>query len=67
MTTTAATRGARRPSRFERLADWSYGHGRRALAVWVVILVGIAAASSAIGDADQNDNSLPGTESGREA
>ena len=54
-------------SRFDRLATWSYRHRRRALVAWVAVLVGVTAASSAIGSAYHNDFSLPGTESQRAA
>ena len=52
-------------SRFERLAAWSFSRRRRALAAWVAVLVGVIAASSAIGSDYRNDFSLPGTESQR--
>ena len=58
------TRIGQRPrSRFERLAAWSYAHRRRALAVWVAVLVGVTAISTALGSDYHNDFSLPGTES----
>ena len=53
----------RRPSRFERLAAWSYRHRRKALAGWVAVLVGVTAAGSLVGSDYHNDFSLPGTES----
>jgi putative drug exporter of the RND superfamily len=46
-----------------RLASWSYRHRWRALAAWVAVLIGVTAASSAIGSDYHNDFSLPGTES----
>ncbi|HEX6021330.1 MAG TPA: MMPL family transporter [Solirubrobacter sp.] len=46
-----------------RLASWSYRHRWRALVAWVVVLIGVTAASSAIGSDYHNDFSLPGTES----
>jgi RND superfamily putative drug exporter len=55
----------RTASRFERLAAWSFGHRRRALAAWVAVLVGVIALSSAIGSDYRNNFSLPGTESQR--
>jgi putative drug exporter of the RND superfamily len=56
----------RRPrSRFERLAAWSYRRRRRALALWVAVLIGVTAGASAIGSDYHNDFSLPGTESQR--
>jgi RND superfamily putative drug exporter len=48
---------------FERIAAWAYRHRRRMVAVWVAVLVGVTAASTAIGNAYDNDFSLPGTES----
>src|ERR671919_927047 len=66
MTTQASTQSpATRPrrSRFERLADWAYSNRRRALLAWVAVLVGVTAASSAVGSDYHNDFSLPGTES----
>jgi RND superfamily putative drug exporter len=50
-------------SRFERLAAWSYAHRRRAVAVWVAVLVGVTAVATATGSDYRNDFSLPGTES----
>jgi len=52
MTTQASTQppGTRpRRSRFERLADSAYSRRRRALPAWVAELVGVRAASSAVG------------------
>jgi len=53
----------RRPSRFERLAGWSYRHRRKAVAGWLAVLVGVTAAGSLVGSDYHNDFSLPGTES----
>jgi RND superfamily putative drug exporter len=50
-----------------RLASWSYRHRWRALAAWLAVLIGVTAASSAIGSDYHNDFSLPGTESQRAA
>jgi RND superfamily putative drug exporter len=66
MTTQASAQppGTRlRRSRFERLAGWAYSHRRRAVLAWVAVLVGVTAASSAVGSEYHNDFSLPGTES----
>jgi RND superfamily putative drug exporter len=49
--------------RFERLAAWSYARRRRALAIWVAVLIAVTAGASAIGSDYRNDFSLPGTES----
>ncbi|MER6997479.1 MMPL family transporter [Streptomyces sp. NPDC000410] len=53
----------RRGSVFERLAAFSYRHRWRALLLWVVVVVGITAASTAVGSSYHNDFSLPGTDS----
>jgi RND superfamily putative drug exporter len=50
-------------SRFQRLAAWSYAHRRRALAIWVAVLIGVTGVASAVGSDYHNDFSLPGTES----
>src|SRR5829696_1437110 len=62
---TASQRPAteRRAGRLARLAAWSFHHRRKALAVWVAVLVGVTAAASAIGSEYHNDFTLPGTES----
>src|SRR5215203_2925878 len=62
---TASQRPAteRRAGRLARLAAWSFHHRRKALAVWVALLVGVTAAASAIGSDYHNDFTLPGTES----
>src|SRR5215203_3605752 len=62
---TASQRPAmeRRAGRLARLAAWSFHHRRKALAVWVAVLVGVTAAASAIGSEYHNDCTLPGTES----
>src|SRR5215207_845692 len=53
----------RRGARLARLAAWSFHHRRKALAVWLAVLVGLTAAASAIGSDYHNDFTLPGTES----
>ncbi len=53
----------REASRFERLAGWAYRRRWWALILWVVVLVGVTAASQMIGSDYHNDYSLPGTES----
>ncbi|MBB4660759.1 MMPL family transporter [Conexibacter arvalis] len=65
MASTRSRRARPRPleSRFERLADWSIRNRRRAIALWVVTLLAVLGASTAIGAAWNNDFSLPGTES----
>ncbi|RII09487.1 Membrane protein YdfJ [Streptomyces sp. YIM 130001] len=48
---------------FARLAAFSYTHRRRALVLWVAVLIGATASSMAVGSAYHNDFSLPGTDS----
>ncbi|MPZ97336.1 MAG: MMPL family transporter [Propionibacteriales bacterium] len=64
-TTTTRTGGSpeHRTSRMERVAGWSQRHHWLALVLWVAVVAGITAASSAIGDDYRNDFALPGTES----
>ncbi|GII75394.1 membrane protein [Sphaerisporangium rufum] len=63
-TITPAPGGAvARPSRFERLAGWSYRRRWWALVAWVVVLAGVTIGAQAAGDDFHNDFSLPGTES----
>ena len=52
-------------SRMERLAGWAHRHRWWALALWVVLLAGVAATASAVGSAYHNNFSLPGSESQR--
>jgi RND superfamily putative drug exporter len=52
-----------RASRFERLASWSQRRRWWAVALWVIALAIVTAASQAAGSAYHNDFSLPGTES----
>ncbi|MER7107557.1 MMPL family transporter [Streptomyces sp. NPDC000229] len=56
-------RATRRGSVFERLAAFSYRHRWGALLLWVVLVAGITATSTAVGSAYHNDFSLPGTDS----
>ena len=46
-----------------RVAGWSMRHALLAVVLWIATLVGVTAASVAIGNDYHNDNSLPGTES----
>jgi putative drug exporter of the RND superfamily len=48
-----------------RVAGWSMRHALPAVVLWIATLVGVTAASVAIGNDYHNDNSLPGTESQR--
>jgi RND superfamily putative drug exporter len=48
-----------------RVARWCVEHRRRALVVWVVLLVGVLAVSGAVGTRQANQFSLKGTESQR--
>ncbi|NEE02331.1 MMPL family transporter [Phytoactinopolyspora halotolerans] len=50
-------------SRLQRLAGWSQRHHWLALVVWVLVLVGVTAASQAVGSDYHDDHTLPGTES----
>jgi RND superfamily putative drug exporter len=52
-----------RLSRMQRLAAFSQRHHWTSLLLWVVALVGITVASTAVGDDYRNDFSLPGTQS----
>jgi putative drug exporter of the RND superfamily len=56
-------RARRSESRFERLADWSIRHRKRAVALWAATLLAVLGASFGIGAAWSNDFSLPGTDS----
>ncbi|MEU3451551.1 MMPL family transporter [Streptomyces thermolilacinus] len=53
----------RRGSVFERLAAFSYRHRWGAVLLWVALVAGITAVSSAVGSGYRNDFSLPGTDS----
>ncbi|MCW3017290.1 MAG: hypothetical protein JWO02_4382 [Solirubrobacterales bacterium] len=55
----------RRASRFERLAGWAQRRRRRALGLWVAVLVAVTGISMAAGSTYDNAVSLPGTESQR--
>jgi RND superfamily putative drug exporter len=46
-----------------RLADWSQRHRWWVLGLWLAGVLGISAASAAVGDDYRNDFSLPGTQS----
>ncbi|HET8658054.1 MAG TPA: MMPL family transporter [Micromonosporaceae bacterium] len=61
--TLTETRTDRRRSVFERLAAWSYRRRWWALALWVLVLVGVTAGAQAVGSDYHNDFSLPGTQS----
>lgn len=50
-------------NRMQRLAAFSQRHHWTALLLWLVALVGITAASTAVGDDYSSDFSLPGTQS----
>lgn len=63
MTTTEDRPRNAAPNRMERLAIFALAHHWTALALWLVALVGITIASTAVGDDYRNDMSLPGTES----
>jgi len=63
MSAPAPTLARPRASRFERLARWSQRRRWWAVALWVIALTAVTAASQAAGSAYHNDFSLPGTES----
>ncbi len=48
-----------------RLARWTIAHRRLTVAAWLALLVGVLAASGAVGSHYSNSNSLKGTESQR--
>ncbi|AUH43617.1 MMPL family transporter [Streptomyces sp. CMB-StM0423] len=52
-----------RPGLFARLADWSRRRRRLAILLWIVVLLGVTAASQGAGSNWRNDFSLPGTDS----
>jgi putative drug exporter of the RND superfamily len=52
-----------RTSRFERLASWSQRRRWWAVALWVIALAAVTAASHAVGSDYHNNYSLPGTQS----
>lgn len=54
---------AEKHSAMVRLSNWSQRHRWLALAIWVVVLVGISVAAQAAGTSYRNDISLPGTQS----
>nr|WP_162449335.1 MMPL family transporter [Phytoactinopolyspora mesophila] len=47
----------------QRLAGWSQRHRWLALALWILVLVGITAVAQTVGDDYYDDHTLPGTES----
>lgn len=67
-TTTAGPRRAapdptRRPGLLHAVAGWSMRHALLAVLLWIAALVGVTAASVAVGNDYHNDFGLPGTES----
>ncbi len=53
------------PGLLHRIAGWAQRHAGPAVALWVLALVAVTAASMLVGNAYENDNSLPGTDSQR--
>jgi RND superfamily putative drug exporter len=53
----------KRPGLVARVSRWCVEHRRRALIVWVILLIAVLAASSAVGTRQANEFSLKGTES----
>ncbi|GAB2878961.1 MMPL family transporter [Streptomyces mayteni] len=56
-----------RPGAFARIAGFSSRHRAVALLLWVLVLVGVWAGASALGDDYREDYALPGTDSQRAA
>src|ERR671923_2384736 len=55
----------KRPGLVARVSRWCVEHRRRALIVWVILLIAVLAASGAAGTRQANEFSLNGTESQR--
>jgi RND superfamily putative drug exporter len=54
-----------KPGLLHRIAGWAQRHAGPAVALWVVALVAVTAASMLVGNAYENDTALPGTDSQR--
>ena len=65
MTVQTPARQQTSPGLLHRIAGWAQRHAGPAVALWVLVLVAVTAASLLVGNAYENDNSLPGTESQR--
>ncbi|NIK55483.1 MMPL family transporter [Kribbella shirazensis] len=65
MTVETPIRPATRPGLLHRVSGWAMRHAGLALLLWVLVLAAVTAASTVVGNAYKNDNSLPGTDSQR--
>ncbi|GAB3827228.1 MMPL family transporter [Kribbella italica] len=65
MTVQTPVRPQAGPGLLHRIAGWAQRHAGPAVALWVLALVAVTAASMLVGNAYENDNSLPGTDSQR--
>lgn len=65
MTVQTPVRPPTSPGLLHRIAGWAQRHAGPAVALWVLALVAVTAASMLVGNAYENDNSLPGTDSQR--
>jgi RND superfamily putative drug exporter len=65
MTVQTPVRPQAGPGLLHRIAGWAQRHAGAAVALWVLALVAVTAASMLVGNAYENDNSLPGTDSQR--
>jgi RND superfamily putative drug exporter len=53
------------PGLLARIAGWAQRHAGPAVALWLLALIAVTAASTLVGSAYKNDTSLPGTDSQR--
>ncbi|MEV6284550.1 MMPL family transporter [Kribbella sp. NPDC051770] len=65
MTVETPARPTQAPGLLHRIAGWAQRHAGPAIALWLVALIAVTAASQLVGSAYENDTSLPGTESQR--
>ncbi|WP_350279970.1 MMPL family transporter [Kribbella sp. HUAS MG21] len=65
MTVETPIRPATRPGLLHRVSGWAMRHAGLAVLLWVLVLAAATAASTVVGNAYKNDNSLPGTDSQR--
>src|SRR5690349_13498919 len=65
MTVQTPVRPPTSPGLLHRIAGWAQRHAGPAVALWVLALVAVTAASMLVGNAYENDTSLPGTDSQR--
>ncbi|WP_432943398.1 MMPL family transporter [Kribbella sp. CA-253562] len=60
-----AQTGGSPPGLLARIAGWAQRHAGPAVALWLLALIAVTAASTLVGSAYKNDTSLPGTDSQR--